>query len=120
MIRPEISLCDKKTLPEASCDIIMEDMEERVFDSIKVKCIHTPGHTDGSCCYEIGGLIFSGDTIFNRNIGRCDLPTGDFDVIYKSIKEKIYKYPDETVIYPGHGTHTTVGYEKKYNAYVTE
>lgn len=120
MIRPEISLCDKESLPVASCDIIMEDMEEKIFDGIKVRCIHTPGHTNGSCCYLIGGKIFSGDTVFRTNIGRCDLPTGNYEEIEASIRNKIYVFDDETEIYPGHGRETTVGYEKKFNVYVSE
>lgn len=120
MIRPEISLCDSKSLPCASCDIEMKDGEEMLFDGIKVKCIHTPGHTNGSCCYMIDGKLFSGDTIFFRSVGRCDLPTGNYGKITESIKNKIYRMDDETVIYPGHGDETTVGYEKKFNEYVTE
>jgi len=120
MIRPEISLCNTESLPKASCDIEMEDGEEREFDGIKVKCIHTPGHTNGSCCYLIDGKLFSGDTIFFRSVGRCDLPTGDFKELENSIRNKIYSFSDETLIYPGHGIETTVEYEKKLNEFVAE
>ena len=54
------------------------------------------------------------------SIGRCDLPTGNFKEIENSIRNKIYKLDDETVVFPGHGIKTTVGYEKKHNGYVTE
>lgn len=120
MIRPEISLCGKESLPEASCDIEMGDREELDFDGIKVKCIHTPGHTNCSCCYLIDGKLFSGDTLFLKSVGRCDLPTGDGQALVDSIRNIIYKLDDETVVYPGHGTETTVGYEKKFNGFVTE
>lgn len=120
MIRPEISLCNGECLPRASCDIEIEDGEEIVLDGIKVKCIKTPGHTNGSCCYLIEDKLFSGDTLFRSNIGRCDLPTGDFFEIEKSIREKIYKLDDETVVYPGHGEETKIGFEKKFNAFFTE
>ena len=120
MIRPEISLASPEVLPKASCDINMEDGSEMNFDGIKVKCIKTPGHTNGSCCYLIENSLFSGDTLFFGSIGRCDLPTGNFSEIEKSIKNKIYSLDDETVVYPGHGPKTTVGYEKKHNGYVTE
>ena len=53
MIRPEISLCGKECLPFASCDVEMEDGQVMNFDGIEVKCIHTPGHTNGSCCFLI-------------------------------------------------------------------
>ena len=65
-------------------------------------------------------LLFSGDTLFMRSIGRCDLPTGDYETIEKSIKNKIYTLKNETVVYPGHGNETTVGYEKINNGFVTE
>ncbi len=120
MIRPEISLAGSDALPKASCDIEMEDGEEMDFDGIKVKCIHTPGHTNGSCCYLIENNLFSGDTLFMQSIGRCDLPTGNFKEIEKSIRNKIYSLDDETTVYPGHGPKTTVLYEKKNNGYFTE
>lgn len=120
MIRPEISLASPQVIPKASCDIEMEDGEEMNFDGIKVKCIHTPGHTNGSCCYMIENNLFSGDTLFMGSIGRCDLPTGNFKEIENSIRNKIYKLDDETEVFPGHGPKTTVLYEKKHNGYVTE
>ena len=58
MIRPEISLCSTECLPDASCDIIIADGEELNFDGIKVRCIETPGHTNGSCCYLIENNLF--------------------------------------------------------------
>ena len=120
MIRPEISLCDSECLPYASCDVEMEDGIGRDFDGIKVKCIHTPGHTSGSCCYLIENNLFSGDTLFSGNIGRCDLPTGNFEEIENSIRNKLYKLDSETLVYPGHGPITRIGLEKKFNAFFTE
>ena len=115
---PDIVLCNVSY--EKGCDVILEDGEEMDFDGIKVKCIYTPGHSDCSVCYKIGENLFSGDTIFRRNIGRCDFPTGNMDIIEDSIRNIIYKMDDSTVIYPGHGESTTVGYEKKYNPYFSE
>lgn len=120
MIRPEISLCSTECLPDASCDIIIADGEELNFDGIKVRCIETPGHTNGSCCYLIENNLFSGDTLFNGNIGRCDLPTGDFKEIENSIRNKLYKLDREILVYPGHGNITRIGLEKKFNAFFTE
>ena len=58
------------------------------------------------------------DTIFKESVGRCDLPGGNFTQIVESIEEKIFTLPDDTVIYPGHGQSTTVGWEKEHNAYL--
>ena len=115
---PDIVLYN--TFLKKGCDIIIEDGEEKDFCGIKVKCIATPGHTDGSVCYLIGNCLFTGDTIFKETVGRCDFPTGNVKVLENSIRNIIYKLDDEIEIYPGHGGKTTVGYEKKYNFYFAE
>ena len=68
----------------------------------------------------VNDVLFSGDTLFFQNVGRWDLPTGDEQTLPVSIKEKIYSLPDETVVYPGHGRKTDVGYEKKYETIKNE
>ena len=83
----------------------------------EIKIIHTPGHTEGGVCYLINDIMFSGDTLFRDSIGRCDLYGGDYNKIEKSIKEKLFNLPDNTVVYPGHGQKTTIGHEKKFNPY---
>ena len=89
-------------------DIILEDGEVFEFFGNKIKCIYTPGHTDGSCCYLIEDRLYSGDTLFLESIGRCDLPTGNFREISESIKNKIYTVPDKTLVFPGHGDKSSV------------
>ena len=86
--------------------------------SLEIKVIHTPGHTQGGVCYYINGNLFSGDTIFKEAVGRCDLPGGNFDQIVESIENKIFTLPEETIIYPGHGKTTTVGWEKEHNMFL--
>ena len=86
--------------------------------SKEIKVIHTPGHTQGGVCFYIDGNLFSGDTIFKESIGRCDLPGGNFDQILDSIQDKILTLPNDTIIYPGHGSKTTVGWEKEHNSYL--
>lgn len=83
----------------------------------KITPIHTPGHTLGGLSYLVDGMLFSGDTLFYEEIGRCDLPGGNFKEIEKSIKEKLFTLPEHTVVYPGHGMATTIGHEKEFNTY---
>lgn len=79
---------------------------------------HTPGHSPGSVSLLCGNQLFSGDVLFNRSIGRTDLPGGkEVDLIY-SLQQKLYKLADDTVVYCGHGPKTTIGFEKQNNPYV--
>ena len=83
-----------------------------------VKCIYTPGHTNCSVCYLFGKEMFCGDTLFLRNCGRWDLPTGNEEDLRKSVKEKIYTLDENIILHPGHGEDTSIGYEKKFNFYI--
>ncbi len=83
-----------------------------------VQILHTPGHTLGGVCYLIDNILFSGDTLFHRSIGRTDLPGGDQSQLLNSIKKILFKLPDETKVYPGHMDATSIGEEKKFNPYV--
>ncbi len=80
---------------------------------------HTPGHTKGSCCYYMKdeGVLFSGDTLFCGSVGRTDFPGGSSAEIVRSL-HKLWILPDDTEVYPGHDTSTTIGYEKRYNPFV--
>lgn len=95
--------------------------KEYIIDKFKFKVLFTPGHTTDSVSYyfEEEKLLFTGDFIFYDNIGRCDLPTGDYNTMLESIK-KIKKYPSNIVIYPGHGIETTLEREIKNNIYFKE
>lgn len=81
---------------------------------------HTPGHSPGSVSFYMKdeGIVISGDALFQGSVGRTDLVDGNFDVLKKSIEEKLFVLPDETIVYSGHGMSTTIGYEKKYNTYL--
>jgi len=83
-----------------------------------LKVLHTPGHTPGSVSYVFDGGVFTGDTLFAGSIGRTDMFGGDIKLLVKSVVEKLFKLPDQYVIYPGHGPTSTIGVEKKFNPYV--
>ncbi len=82
--------------------------------------IYTPGHAPDhvSLYFRDEELLIAGDVIFFESIGRTDLYKGDFETLASSIREKLYKLPDDTSVYPGHGPATTIGREKKHNAFV--
>jgi len=85
-----------------------------------LEVFHTPGHSPGSICFycKEQNFIISGDVLFNRSIGRTDLPLGDAEQLYASIRNKLYTLPDNVIVYSGHGPATTVGEEKMENPYV--
>lgn len=101
-------------------DRYIEDGEKIEFGNSFLETLFTPGHADGSVCFYSAkdGFVITGDVLFNQSIGRTDLPTGDYDLLQKSIWEKLFTLPDETVVYPGHGPETTIGFEKVNNPFV--
>lgn len=86
--------------------------------SIKLKVIHTPGHTPGSIALATGNVIFTGDTLFKDSVGRTDFDYGSSAALFDSIRKKLLVFSDETVIYPGHGAPSTIGDEKKGNQFL--
>ena len=88
------------------------------FADLSVRVLHTPGHTEGSVCFLFGLDCFAGDTLFQRGIGRTDLPGGDMRKIVFSIREVLYRLPPKTVVYPGHGPRTTIEEEMLLNPFV--
>lgn len=100
----------------------LEDGEEIVSDPIRLRVLHTPGHSPGGVCYSIPEekLLFSGDTLFAGSIGRSDLEGGDEELLLSSIRQKILSLPDETRVFPGHGPETTVGRERRNNPYLRD
>jgi glyoxylase-like metal-dependent hydrolase (beta-lactamase superfamily II) len=88
------------------------------FEDLTLQVLHTPGHTEGSVCFVIGLDCFAGDTLFERSIGRTDLPGGNMDKIVVSIRRVLYRLPPDTVVFPGHGPTTTIKAEMLLNPFV--
>ena len=107
-----------KVQPTTPVERWIEHGDEIEMGKRKLSVIHTPGHTPGSVCFEVEGLLFAGDTLFRRSIGRTDLPGGDSKLIARSIKERLYTRDPDTLVIPGHGPTTTVGDEAKANPFV--
>lgn len=92
----------------------------RDVEELKIcEVIHTPGHTPGAVCYHFPSdrLLLSGDTLFAGSIGRTDFPGGSMSKMTDSLK-KLTALPDDTLVVPGHGSHTTIGREKATNPYL--
>lgn len=101
-------------------DKMPSDLEVFEAAGFKVQMIFTPGHTKGSCCYYFKDedVLFSGDTLFHGSVGRTDFPGGSSAQIVESLHRLVDSLPEDTVVYPGHDTSTTIGYEKRYNPFV--
>ncbi len=102
---------DATGLP-VSADIELNDGDTLSFGNIRLKVMHTPGHTPGSLCFLTNKYLISGDTIFPGGPGKTGSPAA-FRQIVESITSKIFVLPDETEVYPGHGDCTTLGKEKQ-------
>jgi hydroxyacylglutathione hydrolase len=95
------------------------------FGSYGAWVYHTPGHCPGGVCLAIGRAdastrdLFVGDTLFAGSIGRTDLPGGDPATLLRSIREVLFRFPDDTTVYPGHGESTTIGRERRTNPFLT-
>ncbi len=103
---PDAPICDGEVIP---------------FGNSSLRAIHTPGHTPGSICFLLEGtqpVLFSGDTLFRRSIGRTDLRGGDTRAILASIRGRLFSLPGATPVVCGHGPGTTIEEEKRLNPFV--
>lgn len=122
MSEPDLNLSTSFMGPfVVEADVALQDGQKITLAGLDITVIHTPGHTKGSCCYYFAGegILISGDTLFFESVGRSDFPTGSTGVLLQSIKEKLFVLPDDTKVYPGHGSDTTIGYEKMNNCCVS-
>ena len=92
------------------------------FGNTELKVLPVPGHSPAHVVFyaEASGVVFAGDTLFNMGIGRTDLWGGDYDTLISAITAQLFTLPDDTVVLPGHGSATTVGYEKRNNPYFSK
>lgn len=111
-------------LKSPPADIVLKEGDRISLGEIGLEVLHTPGHTQGGICLlsrsEDGkpDVLFSGDSLFQGSIGRTDFPGGNHDALIGSLKEKILTLKEDTLVYPGHGPATTIGYEKRNNPYL--
>ena len=107
-------------LMTVEADRLLDDGEEFTVAGITFKNISTPGHTSGSACFmhEESNRLFCGDTLFECSVGRTDMPTGDHDVLERSLA-KLMELPGDITCFPGHGRPTTIANERKTNPFIT-
>jgi glyoxylase-like metal-dependent hydrolase (beta-lactamase superfamily II) len=107
--------------PSPAPEKFLTESEIVSFGTTQFSLLLTPGHSPGSLCFynEAEKVILSGDVLFQMSIGRFDLPGGDEKTLLQSIKTKLLTLPPDITVYPGHGSTTTIGFEKMYNPYLT-
>lgn len=100
----------------------VEDGQKVSVGGVELTLIHTPGHTPGSQCFHVQDRLVSGDTLFIGACGRCDLPGGDAKEMYATLTQRLMKFDDSTILYPGHNyaekPTSTMGEQKKTNPYL--
>ena len=110
----------KQIGPIAPAEHELQHGDVITFGDCELQVIHTPGHTPGGVCLYSAAdrLLIGGDTLFFESVGRTDLPGGDTETLYESIRTQLWALPDETQVFPGHGPPTTIGHERMHNPFV--
>jgi hydroxyacylglutathione hydrolase len=108
------------TFPEL--DKHIADSEKITFGNSEIIALHVPGHSEGSLAFyaENEGFVITGDALFDGSIGRTDLPGGNYDQLINSIKNKLLSLPGQTIVWPGHGSSTTIQKEILTNPFVND
>jgi glyoxylase-like metal-dependent hydrolase (beta-lactamase superfamily II) len=114
--------------PQPPVDAFYEPGRSLTFGHYVVDPLHTPGHCPGGMCLAIGRAdgpaaereLFVGDTLFAGSIGRTDLPGGDYPTLIRSIRDVLFRFPDATMVHPGHGPDTTIGRERATNPFLQD
>ena len=104
---------------ETSPDVYLDEKNPIVFGNQSLQVLFVPGHSPGHVAFYCVAdkVLIGGDVLFYNSIGRTDLPGGDYDTLINSIHTKLFKLPDDTRVYPGHGPDTTIGFEKRTNPF---
>lgn len=115
-----LRLLSRNELPPPDPDAFMSEGDDVEIPGLSMKVLHTPGHTPGSICLYGGGMLFSGDTLFQGSVGRTDMPGGSMPQLMDSIVSKLLQLPDDTIVRPGHMDQTTLGAERRGNPFVRQ
>ncbi|MBK6766027.1 MAG: MBL fold metallo-hydrolase [bacterium] len=99
-------------------DEILEEGDVLRCGEVMFQLFHVPGHSPGSLAFYSNGILIGGDALFRESIGRTDFPDSDERALHAAIREKLYKLPETTIVYPGHGETTTIGHERVHNPFV--
>ena len=118
LARPPFRMMAPFTSAAPPADLVLNDGDTLQVGKLRFKVLHTPGHTQGGICLLGDGIIFTGDTLFNFGIGRADFPGSSYDQELDSIRNQLMVLPDDTVVCPGHGPDTTIGFERKGNPFL--
>ena len=107
-------------------DVFLKDEEVITLAGFDIKVLHTPGHTEGGCCYYVADedVVFTGDTLFAQSVGRTDFPGGSMSQIVRSVQDKLLSLNEagnletDIMVYPGHNDPTTIETERMNNPYL--
>jgi glyoxylase-like metal-dependent hydrolase (beta-lactamase superfamily II) len=111
-----VTSADAPMLADVGYDVLLDDAEVIEVGQLRLHAIHNPGHTPGSISFHVEGtpLLFTGDTLFPGGPGNTKHDLGDFAAIIDSIDERLFRFPDRTIVLPGHGVDTTIGAERPH------
>jgi glyoxylase-like metal-dependent hydrolase (beta-lactamase superfamily II) len=114
LIHPDDLMLWEVVNPDRAPDGLLHEGDELEAGGVHLRVLHTPGHSPGGCCLydEADGVVFSGDTLFNGGPGATGRSFSDRPTIIRSITEKLFELPDDTVVHTGHGDSTTIGAER--------
>lgn len=104
-------------IPQFRVEVPLGDGDEIKLGSLKIRVLHTPGHTAGGCCFLVEDALFSGDTLMKLSCGRTDFATGNYRQMMDSL-QRLAKLPGNYRVYPGHGPESTLDFERAYNSFM--